>query len=267
MSWHRYNGGPASGFVIVRLALLADIHGNILALDAVLDDLSRRGGADIVVNLGDLVSGPLWPTETMERLAGLDAITVRGNHDRRVPLDPLDAMAPSDRFAHDRLSPSQRDGLAALPLTAEIAPTVLAFHARPDHDERYLPEVIEAGRLVRAPLAQIERRLRNLDQSHRLLLFGHSHRPELITLSDGRILYNPGSVGCPAYFDPEPPAHRSESGSPHARYGIVELDEAGVPARIESIAAAYDHEAAARRAEESGRPEWAHALRFGFMPE
>jgi diadenosine tetraphosphatase ApaH/serine/threonine PP2A family protein phosphatase len=250
----------------VRIAVIADIHGNILALEAMLDDLFGRGGADVIVNLGDLVSGPLWPAETMERLASLNAVTVRGNHDRRVPLDPLDAMGPSDRFAHDRLSAAQRDWLAALPLQAEVAPSVLAFHARPDHDERYLTEIIEAGRLVRAPLAQIERRLKNLDQGHRLLLFGHSHRPELISLSDGRVLYNPGSVGCPAYSDPEPPAHVSEAGSPHARYGIVELDESPDVTRIESIAVAYDNETAARRAAESGRPEWAHALRFGFMP-
>jgi putative phosphoesterase len=250
----------------MRIAVLADIHGNILALDAVLDDLAGRGAADVIVNLGDLVAGPLWPAETMDRLAALGAVTVRGNHDRRVPLDPLDVMGASDRFAYDRLSGEQRDWLAKLPLRVEVAPSVLAFHARPDHDEKYLTEVIADGRLLRAPLAQIEKRLKNLDRGHRLLLFGHSHRPELLSLPDGRILYNPGSVGCPAYGDPEPPAHVAEAGSPHARYGVIELDEAGAIGRIESIAVSYDHEAAARRAQESGRPEWAHALRFGFMP-
>ncbi|RWE04771.1 MAG: metallophosphoesterase, partial [Mesorhizobium sp.] len=55
----------------MRIAVLADIHGNVLALDAVLADLERRGGADLIVNLGDLVSGPLWPRETMERLEAL----------------------------------------------------------------------------------------------------------------------------------------------------------------------------------------------------
>lgn len=55
----------------MRIAVLADIHGNVLALDAVLDDLRRRGGADLIVNLGDCVSGPLWPRETMERLEAL----------------------------------------------------------------------------------------------------------------------------------------------------------------------------------------------------
>ncbi|CEJ09983.1 Calcineurin-like phosphoesterase superfamily domain protein [bacterium YEK0313] len=47
----------------MRLAVIADIHGNVLALDAVLADVAGRG-ADRIVNLGDCVSGPLWPRET-----------------------------------------------------------------------------------------------------------------------------------------------------------------------------------------------------------
>ncbi|RWQ35238.1 MAG: metallophosphoesterase, partial [Mesorhizobium sp.] len=68
----------------MRIAVLADIHGNVLALDAVLDDLQQRGGADLVVNLGDCVSGPLWPRETMERLEALALPTVRAPAGRRL---------------------------------------------------------------------------------------------------------------------------------------------------------------------------------------
>ncbi|ODT43655.1 MAG: metallophosphoesterase [Methylobacterium sp. SCN 67-24] len=250
----------------MRIAVLADIHGNVLALEAVLADLVRLGGADLTVNLGDLVSGPLWPRETVERLMSLDWPTVRGNHDRRAATDPLDEMGASDRFAYDRLTGSQRDWLEALPVTLEVSPGVLAFHARPDHDERYLTEVIADGHLVRAPLSLIEKRLAGTEQSRRLLLSGHSHRPDLIRLTDGRILFNPGSVGDPAYRDDSAPAHVSEQGSPLARYGIVEVDGAGTLTSVEFRAVAYDHEAAAHRAEESGRPEWAYALRTGFMP-
>jgi predicted phosphodiesterase len=251
----------------LRIAVIADIHGNILAFEAVLADLARRGGADMTVNLGDLVSGPLWPGETAARLQALGWPTVRGNHDRRVATDPLDAMGPSDRFAHDCLTPPQRDWLGALPLTLEIAPSVLAFHARPDHDERYLSEVIDEGQLIRAPLKVIENRLRRVDPKYRLLLSGHSHRSDLVRLSDGRLLFNPGSVGDPAYGDDTAPAHVSEQGSPLARYGLVELDGTGAVTGINALAIPYDHEAAARRAEQGGRPEWAHALRTGFMPD
>jgi diadenosine tetraphosphatase ApaH/serine/threonine PP2A family protein phosphatase len=249
----------------MRIAVIADIHGNILALEAVLADIARRGGADVFINLGDCVSGPLWPRETMERLDALGWPTVRGNHDRRVALDPLPEMGPSDRFAYDRLTPEQRERLAALPIRLEVAPAVLAFHARPDHDERYLAESIVEGRLVRAPVAAIRKRLGGLDPGCRILLCGHSHRTELVELPGGPIIFNPGSVGCPAYDDPTEPAHVSEQGSPHARYGIVEFDVGGGPCRFESVAVGYDHETAARRAAESGRPEWAHALRTGLI--
>ena len=80
--------------------------------------------------------------------------TVRGNHDRRVAVDPPDDMWPSDRYAQERLTAAQREA-AALADQLEIAPGILAFHARPDHDEKYLADAITDGRLVRAPLAAI----------------------------------------------------------------------------------------------------------------
>ncbi|ESZ45294.1 metallophosphoesterase [Mesorhizobium sp. L2C054A000] len=251
----------------MRIAVLADIHGNVLALDAVLADLARRGGADLTVNLGDCVSGPLWPRETFERLEALDLPTVRGNHDRRVAVDPADDMMwASDRYAQERLTSAQREALLALPFTLEIVPGVVAFHARPDHDEKYLLDAIVDGQLVRAPLAAIQRRLQALDAACRIVLCGHSHRAELVRIPGGPLLFNPGSVGAPAYEDDTPPAHVSEQGSPHARYGILTLDGDGQD-RFETIAVDYDHEAAARQAAQAGRPEWAHALRTGFMPK
>lgn len=249
----------------MRIAVIADIHGNIPALEAVLADIERRG-ADLVVDLGDCVAGPLWPRETFERLQGLGFPTVRGNHDRRVAADEPAGMQPTDRFAYDRLTQEERDRLLALPVTLEVAPSVLAFHARPGHDEKYLTEIIADGRLARAPLGLIEKRLGPQASGYRLLLCGHSHRPELLRLADGRVIFNPGSVGCPAYRDGTEPAHVSELGAPHARYGMVELGGEGQADRFEMIALAYDNEAAARRAGVAGRAEWAQGLRTGFMP-
>ncbi|TIS76799.1 MAG: metallophosphoesterase family protein, partial [Mesorhizobium sp.] len=149
--------------------------------------------------------------------------------------------------------------------TLEIAPGVVAFHARPDHDEKYLADAIVDGQLVRAPLAAIRRRLKPVDPACRLVLCGHSHRNELIRIPGGPVIFNPGSVGCPAYDDDTPPVHVSQQGTPHARYGIVESGTDGRPSRFESIAVDYDHEAAAKQAEQAGRPEWAQALRTGFI--
>ena len=89
----------------MSIAVIADIYGNLLALEAVLADLKSRG-VDLIVYLGDCASGPLWPRETMQRLARLGALTVRGNHDRqfRVLLGELfrEIEAGHARQAHIR---------------------------------------------------------------------------------------------------------------------------------------------------------------------
>lgn len=248
----------------MRIAVLADVHGNRLALDAVLADLERRGGAGRVVNLGDCVSGPLWPAETMGRLVALDCVAVRGNHDRIVAEGPPGAMVASDRFAFDALAPYQRAWLGALPATASAARGVLACHATPAHDETYLIEEVRDGRLVRGSAAAIAGRLGDVGPN-RVVLCGHSHRPDLVRLPGGVLVLNPGSVGCPAYDDPSgPAAHVSEAGSPHARYALLGIGDGEEP-EVAFVAVPYASEDAARRAEANGRPDWARALRTGFV--
>jgi predicted phosphodiesterase len=243
----------------MRIAVLADIHGNIPALEAVLGDLAERH-PDMTVNLGDLVSGPLWPRETLERLAKLDVPAVRGNHDRWLAtLDPAE-MGPSDRYACGEISGAQRRALGALPFQLEVAPGIVAFHATPADDNAYLLDTVENGRLVRDRHAPIAERLGSVEAE--LVLCGHSHRADVVQLPDGPLIVNPGSVGCPAYEDE---TYVSESGSPHARYAIIERQRDGRFA-VELLSVPYDHEAAARRAAENGRREWAHGLRTGFMP-
>jgi predicted phosphodiesterase len=246
----------------MRIAVLADIHGNILALDAVLADMERHG-VEGIVNLGDCVSGPLWPAETMARLARLDAVTVRGNHDRVVAGERPDERDASDRFAFDALAPGERTWLGSLPTTAHPRPGVLACHGTPAHDQSYLIDEVRDGALARGCPKTIARRLGEVGRA-RVVLCGHSHRPDLVRLPGGVLVLNPGSVGCPAYDDPSAPAHVSESGSPHARYALIDLDGAREP-RATFVAVPYASEEAARRAEANGRPDWARALRTGFM--
>ncbi len=250
----------------MRLAVIADIHGNRPALDAVLADIERRGGADLLIDLGDCVSGPLWPRETLERLGQLRIMTVRGNHDREVGTGERATLGLSDGFAHDDLDAGQRRSLAALPTSWRPVPHCLALHGSPDRDDLYLLDVVEGGRLVRARPEDIAARLRGIDPAITLVLCGHSHRADLVRLPHGPLILNPGSVGCPAYDDTDEPPHVSEAGSPLARYAIVDDVNDLRAARIELIALPYDNDSAARRAERNGRPDWAFALRTGLMP-
>ena len=67
----------------MTIAILSDIHGNIAALDAVLADIAARGVTRIV-NLGDILSGPLFPGETADRLMAMNLPTIAGNHERQL---------------------------------------------------------------------------------------------------------------------------------------------------------------------------------------
>ena len=67
----------------MRIAVVADIHGNVRALRAVMDDL-KQVAPDRVINLGDTVSGPLEAAETADVLISLAWTTIRGNHDRQL---------------------------------------------------------------------------------------------------------------------------------------------------------------------------------------
>ena len=244
----------------MRIAVIADIHGNLPALEAVLADLAGRG-ADRVVNLGDCVSGPLWPRETMDLLAAGGIAGVRGNHDRWLAETPRGEMYPSDAFAFDRLTPAQVAALGALPPLLDLGNGATALHGTKQNDNAYLLEDVRDGRLVPARPGTIAERLGGVAGS--LVLCGHSHQARVVRLDSGCLVVNPGSVGAPGYVDPTPPAHVSEAGSPHARYALVTRAQGAWSVDLITVAYAWDH--AARRAAENGRAEWARALATGFV--
>jgi predicted phosphodiesterase len=243
----------------VNLAVIADIHGNLAALEAVLADIARRDVSRIV-NLGDCVSGPLWPRETCALLMARGFPTVRGNHDRWVATFAPADMYPSDRYTFGALDETQRRWLGDLPATLRLDPGILAVHGRPDDDNRYLLEDVEQGRLVRAAVDTIAERLGSTDAA--LVLCGHSHQQHMVRLPDGPLVINPGSVGLPAYQDPEGIPHVSEVGSPHACYALVAITAGAMT--IDLVALDYDHASAAKRAAANNSPGWAHALATGF---
>ena len=228
-----------------RFAVIADIHGNRWALEAVLEDIARQNISDIF-NAGDHLFGPLDPAGTADLLIRLELPTVAGNQDREMLDDPS-------------LSAEHRAWLSRMPARREVADGVLMFHGTPERDDVYLLEAVhDTGVVSLATSAEITARLAGT--SHNLLLCGHTHIPRTVAVLN-TLIVNPGSVGLQAYFDDVPVRHVMETGSRHARYAIVE--RCGTRSQVEHRAVDYDFESAARTAERNGRPDWAWRIRTG----
>ncbi len=199
------------------LGLLYDVHGNLPALEAVLDHASD---VDRWVLGGDYALFGAWPAETVERLRGLDAVWIRGNVDRwtAAPGDAPDLVQGAIERNRELLGDSVVAELAALPESWRDG-DALFCHGSPASDVRsFLPEPAddEDELLATAP-ADIAR-----------LVFGHTHLPFRRETSGGLELVNPGSAGMP--WD----------GDPRAAYAVV--TDAGT---IEHRRVAYDHQASA----------------------
>jgi putative phosphoesterase len=235
----------------MRLAIVSDVHGNLVALEAVLSDLRARA-PDAVVNLGDCVTSPLWPRETLELLDTLRLPTVRGNHDRWLTDPPAGDLSPSIAFTREALTESHRAALGALPASLELEAGILAVHGTPASDVEYLLETAVDGRLALVTATELAARLGPRPSA--LVLCGHSHNQHVATAPGGSLVVNPGSVGCPRYADNADPSV-AEAGSPHARYALATRRRGRWT--VEMIALDYDWGPVVRRARDNGRPDWA----------
>jgi len=181
----------------VRVAVLADIHGNLPALEAVLRDV-EAAGADAIVLAGDMTIGPLQ-AETLDALASLGekAIWLRGNCERAV-VEVFDgryrptgaAHEPGVVWAGQQLTRAERERLASLPLTVSLEVDglgpVLFCHATARDDE----EIV----LVDSPVEWFEEGFAGVEEQ--VVVCGHTHMP-FDRLAAGRRMVNPGSVGMP----------------------------------------------------------------------
>ena len=255
----------------MKLAVMSDIHGNLLALQAVLADIARQG-VDQTVNLGDILSGPLQPAATADLLMQCGFPTIRGNHERQLlalleeraqKIDP----STSDGYAATEVTPAHAAWLKTLPSTMALNSEVWLCHGTPGSDLHYWLETVVpglaqgAGPGVRAATPD-EVAVRLGGFTHPLVLCGHTHVARIVQ-SGATLIVNPGSVGLPAFDDNHPHRHVIENGAPHARYAVLEKVSAGW--QVELRAVPYDHMAQARAADHNQRPDWAHALATGFV--
>ncbi len=242
----------------MRIAVIADIHGNAPALEAVLEYLGR-GKYDRLIDLGDAFNGPIDPGAVAKMLRVQRMIHVRGNGERMVQCENAEQRTRSANFARERLGPEDLAWISTWPLVHTDG-EILACHGSPTSDVEYLlEELVPQGVRLRAP-ADIAARISGFRAP--MILCGHTHIPRYVRVDDQVSVVNPGSVGLPAYADVAPIPHRMETGSPAARFAVAERDEAGW--RVTHHALRYDHETAARAAAREGFPDWAHALRTGY---
>lgn len=193
----------------MRVAVIGDVHGNLVALEAVLADLRKRH-VEALWNLGDLVGYGPNPEEAVERLREVKALSIAGNFDVKVvgadPLDPGSKDVPVDRWiapvwARENLTPESVRFLASLPRQRRMVVEghkVLLVHGSPASDtERLEPDTPSVRLEELARMAHAE-----------LVLCSHSHIP--FSRRVGETLFvNPGGVG------------RSDDGDPRASYAVL----------------------------------------------
>ncbi|WP_404402756.1 metallophosphoesterase family protein [Pelagibacterium halotolerans] len=241
----------------MRVAVLSDIHGNALALEAVLADIARQD-VEKILNLGDHFAGPLEPVRTARMLADLDVVAIRGNTDRYlIDADP-DYLEGWEMATVAALEGAPMEWLKSLPETAVYQDAIFMSHGSPRSDETYWLDRKEKGRGFRVA-TQDEIRAELTEREYPISCCGHTHVARVVTLDDGRIVFNPGSVGRPSFNmnDPESATRIS----PAAAYAIVERTAGRWRVDLRQIA--YDHEAASAMARERGFKGWARDLAYG----
>ncbi len=245
----------------MRVALIADIHANLPALEAVLEHIGVRTDVYAVYHLGDLVGYAPWANEVVELLVNRGIAGVAGNYDSTVASDYKHCGCRYDDAKQEKLSHISYDWtrtftsaaskrvLGALPFRLDVrsghlpGPRLILVHGTPILNTVYWTED-RPDSFAREMIAAAGAR------SGDVIAFGHTHIPWLRTV-DGVQLVNAGSVG------------RPKDGDWRAGYALVDFakDDATT---VEFVRVEYDVAGAAAGIIESGLPvEFADYLRAG----
>lgn len=242
----------------MRIALFSDIHANLPAFEAMLQDMDERK-PDAIYCLGDLIGYHIWPNEVIAEIRRRGIATIAGNHDLKVTglqTSPDDLLEAGKKYAYHIVNEENRNYLNTLPahlkleyqLNNDKLNLVLAHGSTRKVDEYILIDTDEAYVLEMMDEAGAD-----------LLFVGHSHKPyhRGIKTADGHFKHviNTGSVGKP------------KDGDPRGCYVLLTITEDSSTQESESIKVEfrrfdYDIEKAAKAVEESPLPnEFADILR------
>ena len=226
----------------MRIAVIGDIHANLPALRAVLEDVERIG-ADEVYCVGDVVGRGPHPNEVVEELRGLSIPTVQGNWDEAVGMDREQTGAAwgsvaseeegeaSMRWTAETLDEDNKAWLRQLPPTMRVTVagrSVFLFHGTPLRANEYL----WASRPSRV-FARIAS-----DEADDLFCFGHTHEALHQVVGQAHFVAC-GSVGC------------GTEGDARARYAVIYIGEPDIAVGFRSVD--YDHVAVVRDMAAIGR--------------
>ena len=250
----------------MRLALISDIHANLPALEAVLDDIRRRGDLDAVYHLGDLVGYAPWPDETVERIRAEGIAGVAGNYDSTVATDyrhcgcryedprQEELSHLSYAWTREHVSARTKAFLGALPFRLDLrplgghvpGPRLIMVHGAPTLNTLYwTADRTDDFCLKMAGQAGA--------QAGDVVCFGHTHVPWQREVQGIRFV-NTGSVG------------RPKDGDWRAGYVVLSADGSRMDA--EFVRVEYDVERAMDAIRRSDLPDdFAEYLRTGGKPQ
>lgn len=221
----------------MKIAVLSDIHSNVFALEAVIAD-AKNHDVDLMVNLGDILYGPIDPKGTYDLLMQHDIVTICGNQDRQIFEATTEEIVsnPTMKFIIDNLGKESIEWMKSLPFDIQLNDDVYLCHGTPNDDLIYLLENVDLGYARLRSDNEIIKLLNG--QESKLICCGHTHTPRAVSLTTGQIIVNPGSVGLQAYTDDEPLIHSMENFNPMASYAIV--DKVADSWNIEHIKVPYN---------------------------
>ncbi len=225
----------------VKIALISDVHSNVVALDAVLADI-ESAAAEQIVCAGDIVGYYPYPNETIERFRSMNIRSILGNHDRAVirinPVGMNKTAADAVLWTSKRVSADAVDYLKDLKarMQVKLGPHAAGiYHGSPRDDDEYLYEVDAGPELLE--MCECD-----------LLVVGHTHIPFIKKFSTGTIV-NCGSVGQPRDGD--------------SRASYVLYDEKTDSLQIRRVE--YDFQSVEEEVQKAGLPPFlGERLRHGF---
>ena len=227
----------------MRIAVIADVHANLPALRAVIDDVARIG-ADALYCVGDVVGRGPHPNEVVEELRRLEIPTVQGNWDEAIGMDREQTGAAwsspaaeetgnaSLRWSCERLTDENRAWLRQLPATLRVTlggRSAFFFHGSPLRENEYL--WADRPSRVFARIAS--------DEADDLFCFGHTHEAWHRVVGQAHFVAC-GSVGC------------GTEGDARARYAVIYIGEPDIAVGFRSVD--YDHVAVVRDMAAHGLP-------------